>query len=303
MAVQDEIYHRFDDPTAHPSRYPPDWDARRKAVYRRDGYQCQECGRKSGPHADGDSVRLHAHHVVPLSHGGVNALSNLTTLCEPCHNRAHEHDITETMHGGGVQSPTDTHTTSASFDDPAFHYFIGVVWLASIGVASLLAALVALPVGALLGFGAVGTTLVFLTVVVLFAARYVGTVLSVADDSGFPFVVPTLLLAVPLYAALNGGPVPFGTGLLAVFGSVSLASRTFWYLGTRLPRLERPVGATLFVITAFGLLGTSLGSVRDVLAIPWVDAVSAAWLASPTGMMYATLAVSLPAVVLAAVRR
>jgi 5-methylcytosine-specific restriction enzyme A len=48
----------------------------------RDAYRCQSCGRTE------HSSRLHAHHVVP--HKGDPALffdlSNITTLCEDCHN-------------------------------------------------------------------------------------------------------------------------------------------------------------------------------------------------------------------------
>jgi len=72
---------------------PPDWEARRKMVYRHDNWTCQACGRQSGPHAGDEGVRLHAHHIVPLSKGGSNRLSNLETLCEPCHQTQHDHDI------------------------------------------------------------------------------------------------------------------------------------------------------------------------------------------------------------------
>jgi hypothetical protein len=90
-----QIHSRYDDPANHASEYPPDWDERRRAVYRRDDYTCQNCGVQSGPDASGNGVPLHAHHVVPKSKGGSNRLENLQTLCESCHNRAHDHDITE----------------------------------------------------------------------------------------------------------------------------------------------------------------------------------------------------------------
>ncbi len=72
--------------------YPSDWDSRRKAVYRRDDYQCRNCGRQGGPHGDAE---LHAHHIVPKSKGGSDELSNLATLCGECHNEAHLHDIND----------------------------------------------------------------------------------------------------------------------------------------------------------------------------------------------------------------
>ncbi|WP_435177948.1 HNH endonuclease [Halorussus sp. AFM4] len=66
--------------------YPSDWDKRRKAVYRRDSYQCQHCGAQGGPRGN---TELHAHHVVPKSRGGSHNPNNLTTLCQQCHSQVH----------------------------------------------------------------------------------------------------------------------------------------------------------------------------------------------------------------------
>jgi hypothetical protein len=66
--------------------YPSDWNSRRKEVYSRDNYECQNCGVKGGPVGDAE---LHAHHVVPISKGGVHDLSNLKTMCEVCHDAIH----------------------------------------------------------------------------------------------------------------------------------------------------------------------------------------------------------------------
>jgi 5-methylcytosine-specific restriction endonuclease McrA len=63
--------------------YPDDWDDLRRIVYARDGYRCMNCG--------ASGVELHAHHIVPLSRGGTNNLTNLTTLCERCHTLLHPH--------------------------------------------------------------------------------------------------------------------------------------------------------------------------------------------------------------------
>jgi hypothetical protein len=93
MQAEQSLDARWDDPDAYGGGLPPDWDARRRLVYQRDDYTCQECGRKSGPHARGDGIRLHAHHMIPRSEGGSNDLENITTLCEPCHDDAHDHDI------------------------------------------------------------------------------------------------------------------------------------------------------------------------------------------------------------------
>lgn len=50
----------------------------RHQVFRRDGYRCRECG------ATNKQTRLHVDHIVPVSKGGTNELSNLQTLCETC---------------------------------------------------------------------------------------------------------------------------------------------------------------------------------------------------------------------------
>lgn len=73
--------------------YPDDWDARRRAVYERDNYRCQNCGALGGPR--GEAV-LHAHHVVPKSKGGTNQLRNLQTLCSQCHGAIHGIDFAPT---------------------------------------------------------------------------------------------------------------------------------------------------------------------------------------------------------------
>jgi hypothetical protein len=66
--------------------YPTNWSSIREAVLARDGYKCANCGVQAGP-----NVTLHVHHVVPLSLGGTNNLTNLTTLCERCHKSLHPH--------------------------------------------------------------------------------------------------------------------------------------------------------------------------------------------------------------------
>lgn len=64
------------------AEYPENWDEIRQEVLQRDGFTCGNCGR--GDH-------LHVHHIVPLSVGGSNQISNLRTLCEDCHKRLHPH--------------------------------------------------------------------------------------------------------------------------------------------------------------------------------------------------------------------
>lgn len=67
--------------------YPADWDRRRRTVYQRDGYQCQNCGRRGGR---GGNYELHCHHLVPKSKGGTHHPSNLITLCKACHDAVHK---------------------------------------------------------------------------------------------------------------------------------------------------------------------------------------------------------------------
>ena len=59
----------------------------RKAVYRRDGYQCALCS----------STRyLQIHHAIPRGDGGsVTDPMNLITLCARCHSAAHGLDLDE----------------------------------------------------------------------------------------------------------------------------------------------------------------------------------------------------------------
>lgn len=52
----------------------------RKAVYRRDGYECAVCG---------DPRRLQIHHITHRSQGGGDEQMNLITLCSTCHALAH----------------------------------------------------------------------------------------------------------------------------------------------------------------------------------------------------------------------
>lgn len=60
------------------------WDLLRKQVLRRDGYRCTNCGLTSN---------LSVDHRVPLSLGGANSLSNLTTLCRDCHEHKDQRKI------------------------------------------------------------------------------------------------------------------------------------------------------------------------------------------------------------------
>jgi hypothetical protein len=79
--------------------YPADWGSRRRKVYQRDNYTCQNCGAKGGSKGNAE---LHAHHIVPKSNGGTHRVSNLKTLCKQCHEAVH----------GEVQAPTSSNRGS-----------------------------------------------------------------------------------------------------------------------------------------------------------------------------------------------
>lgn len=55
----------------------------REAVFTRDNYTCQCCGRTIA-----DGAILHVHHIVYRSCGGTNRMSNLATVCDKCHTPA-----------------------------------------------------------------------------------------------------------------------------------------------------------------------------------------------------------------------
>jgi 5-methylcytosine-specific restriction enzyme A len=50
----------------------------RKYVFQRDKYQCQSCGKTTL------ETNLTIDHIIPLSRGGQNDISNLQTLCFIC---------------------------------------------------------------------------------------------------------------------------------------------------------------------------------------------------------------------------
>ena len=75
---------RINAPPLRGSRYqdPTRLDENlRIACLIRDGYRCQQCGKRSG--------RLEAHHLVFREHGGKDTLNNLLCLCEECHDKVH----------------------------------------------------------------------------------------------------------------------------------------------------------------------------------------------------------------------
>jgi hypothetical protein len=75
----------------HDRRIP---DPVRRAVLRRDGYSCRECGWKHEMWNPSDPRHLEPHHIKPDAEGGLPVEDNLITLCTVCHDRIHskKHD-------------------------------------------------------------------------------------------------------------------------------------------------------------------------------------------------------------------
>lgn len=71
------------------SKYPADWEKRRRTVFERDGWECKLCGHEP-PDETGEG--LHAHHKRPISKGGGHSLDNLVTICPDCHTEIHSND-------------------------------------------------------------------------------------------------------------------------------------------------------------------------------------------------------------------
>lgn len=62
--------------------YGPQWYTKVNEIRRRDGKKCLDCGA---------TEKLHTHHIIPLSKGGLTANSNLILLCHDCHAKRHRH--------------------------------------------------------------------------------------------------------------------------------------------------------------------------------------------------------------------
>lgn len=57
-----------------------------KQVAKRDGNRCSQCGYVG--------KGIERHHILPLSRGGRNVLSNIISLCKDCHAKRHSHMFT-----------------------------------------------------------------------------------------------------------------------------------------------------------------------------------------------------------------
>ncbi len=73
----------------------------RFSVLERDGFCCQYCGRS--PKEDG--VKLVVDHIIPISKGGTNEMSNLITACGDC-NRGKSDRLLKNIDFGGNKIQT-----------------------------------------------------------------------------------------------------------------------------------------------------------------------------------------------------
>ena len=69
-------------------RFPNDWSATRLRIFARDGHVCTYCG---------SNHRLECDHVVPVSRGGSEDDTNLTTACRSCNTSKRDRLISEWM--------------------------------------------------------------------------------------------------------------------------------------------------------------------------------------------------------------
>lgn len=67
------------------------WQKARNRAIRRDGHECQRCGCEQSDHVERYGRGLEAHHIVPFrefdDREKAHELSNLITLCRPCHKK------------------------------------------------------------------------------------------------------------------------------------------------------------------------------------------------------------------------
>lgn len=69
--------------------YGDNWISQKKRARKRDSYKCRKCGVKEEDYG----MRLSVHHIEPFvyfeSYKDANSLSNLISVCEPCHRKIH----------------------------------------------------------------------------------------------------------------------------------------------------------------------------------------------------------------------
>lgn len=72
------------------TEYGSNWQAQREERLKMDDFECKICGLSNSEHVEQFGMGLHVHHITPIREFDepvqANDLSNLITLCLPCHN-------------------------------------------------------------------------------------------------------------------------------------------------------------------------------------------------------------------------
>lgn len=71
-----------------------EWDTIRRKVLSRDGYRCTKCPA---------TTDLTVDHIIAIAQGGRTVMSNLRTLCVPCHCRLPRHKKVTKLLKAGAQ--------------------------------------------------------------------------------------------------------------------------------------------------------------------------------------------------------
>jgi hypothetical protein len=73
--LEEKKFKHFSRPNSL-RNHSSEWWALRTRVFERDDYTCRYCGARGG--------KLECDHIIPVSRGGSDDLSNLATACFPC---------------------------------------------------------------------------------------------------------------------------------------------------------------------------------------------------------------------------
>ena len=78
-----------------------EWQRVRLEVYKRDNFTCQECGDRNHE-GRGKRISLDAHHIQTVNDAPELALvlTNIITLCKPCHRKTHNFGAKAIKHRG-----------------------------------------------------------------------------------------------------------------------------------------------------------------------------------------------------------
>ena len=72
--------------------YGSSWSRKREQRLKKDNHRCQNCGMAREKHVEEYNLDLNVHHIIPLREfengDEANRISNLVTLCIPCHRKA-----------------------------------------------------------------------------------------------------------------------------------------------------------------------------------------------------------------------